>query len=454
MRALSYKKPVIPLLLNPDAELPLRLGSREYINFSGPFDPAVARLRQHLAWMDSPEGQLQALKHRLADAERELPRAEPDQQVRIKEDIDELKRQIAQQQKVVDNPEAAKQQVNKRVDAGLEGERKPAQPVGGIATGKFINPPPLIAPTNLAISFSDLGPNSRAIECLEQALAIDREVGDRKGEAKNLGLLGAIYTDIGQNIRAVEYYEQALSIDHEIESKEYESQDLVNLGTAYQDMGRPDEALRCYTEALDVARGIGYRLIEAESHAQIGDLRISQENWGEATRELEQAIEIADDIGNPDSSKGARESLALVNVYRNNLGQAREIAEAAREYDVRLSNHSTCAVLGVVALRQGDLNSAREAFTAAIKEASELIALTANLYAAIDFKGLSHCGLALCGDPAQIPAAKAAYKAARAVTSDVGIVRAVLQRFDALAQADTGGILAEVRPVAAGVKPD
>ena len=71
----------------------------------------------------------------------------------------------------------------------------------------------------------------------------------------------------------------------------------------------------------------------------------------------------------------------------------------------------------------------------------------------LDVKGLSLCGLALCGDPVQIPAAKAAYSAARAVTSEAGITRAVLQRFDALAQADTDGILADVRPVAAGVKP-
>ncbi len=107
----------------------------------------MARLRQHLAWMDSPEGQLQALKHRLADAERELPRAEPEQQTRIRDDIDELERQIAQQQKIIDNPEAAEERVQKSIDAGLEGERKPAKPVGGIATGKFINPPPMIAPT-------------------------------------------------------------------------------------------------------------------------------------------------------------------------------------------------------------------------------------------------------------------------------------------------------------------
>ena len=70
-------------------------------------------------------------------------------------------------------------------------------------------------------------------------------------------------------------------------------------------------------------------------------------------------------------------------------------------------------MLGVVALLQGDRNAAREAFTAAANKASQLIALTADRYDALDFTGLSLCGLALCGEPAQIPAAKAAYQAAR-----------------------------------------
>jgi hypothetical protein len=145
VRALKYKKPVIPLLLDRDAELPFRLGSREYIKFTDSFDSGLARLRKHLVWMDSPDGQLQALKYRLSDAQREVPRAEPEQQVRIREDIAELERQIAQQQKVIENPKAAEQRVQQSIELGLEGERKPAKPVGGIQS-KFINPPPLIAP--------------------------------------------------------------------------------------------------------------------------------------------------------------------------------------------------------------------------------------------------------------------------------------------------------------------
>ena len=51
------------------------------------FDARVARLRKYLARMDSPEGQLQALKYRFSDAQRELPRAERAQQARIRDDM-------------------------------------------------------------------------------------------------------------------------------------------------------------------------------------------------------------------------------------------------------------------------------------------------------------------------------------------------------------------------------
>ena len=39
VRALTYKKALIPLLLNRNAERPFRLESREFIDFSGSFEP-------------------------------------------------------------------------------------------------------------------------------------------------------------------------------------------------------------------------------------------------------------------------------------------------------------------------------------------------------------------------------------------------------------------------------
>ncbi|NAS89575.1 hypothetical protein C4E24_07580, partial [ANME-1 cluster archaeon AG-394-G21] len=56
----------------------------------------------------------------------------------------------------------------------------------------------------------------KAIEYYEQALAIAREIGDRRGEGNSLGNLGLAYSDLGQEEKAIEYYEQALAIGKEI----------------------------------------------------------------------------------------------------------------------------------------------------------------------------------------------------------------------------------------------
>jgi hypothetical protein len=73
-----------------------------------------------------------------------------------------------------------------------------------------------------------------------------------------------------------------------------------------------------------------------------------------------------------------------------------------------------------------------------------------NYYRAWNDKGLAYSGLALCESSEHIPAAIEAYRPARALCKDVGIVNRVLRLFDALAVADEKGILAEVRRAAAG----
>lgn len=148
-RALKYKKPIIPLRLHADAELPFRLEPRQYIDFTGNFDSALAQLRAHLQWLASPAGVLQSLKDRLADAKRDLRRAtEATQQARIQDDIAQLEKQIAEQQRVVDDPKAAAERVAASIAAGLEREREPQKSrERDEAATKFINPPPMTAPS-------------------------------------------------------------------------------------------------------------------------------------------------------------------------------------------------------------------------------------------------------------------------------------------------------------------
>ena len=67
-------------------------------------------------------------------------------------------------------------------------------------------------------------------------------------------------------------------------------------------------------------------------------------------------------------------------------------------------------------------------------------------YSALDAKGFSLCGLALCeGNKNYIPDAISAYKAARSNTRGIGILKFILRLFDELAKADTQGLLVGVR---------
>ncbi len=64
-----------------------------------------------------------------------------------------------------------------------------------------------------------MGEIRSAIEYHEKALTIDREIGDRGGEGRDLGGLGTAYYVLGETHRAIEYNEQCLAIAREIGSR-------------------------------------------------------------------------------------------------------------------------------------------------------------------------------------------------------------------------------------------
>ncbi len=146
-KALSYKKPVIPLLLQPDAETPFRLETRQHIDFTGDFNVALAKLRDHLKWLASPEGELHALKGRLADAKRDLRRADETNKARVLADLQLLEHKIQHQERIVKNPEGEARRVQNSIERAMERERQPERPVGGVAKTRFINPRPGTVPT-------------------------------------------------------------------------------------------------------------------------------------------------------------------------------------------------------------------------------------------------------------------------------------------------------------------
>ncbi len=147
-RALKYKKPIIPILWHADAEIPFQLENRHYIQAPGDLEATLARLRDHLGFLHSDKGKLHTLKVRLMDAQRDLRRAhDPHQQQRIEDEIASLKQQMADQKRIIQDPEGERKRVQESIATGMERERQPKKPTSGVSKTKFINLPPAVAPT-------------------------------------------------------------------------------------------------------------------------------------------------------------------------------------------------------------------------------------------------------------------------------------------------------------------
>ena len=110
--------------------------------------------------------------------------------------------------------------------------------------------------SKLGILHYSLGEARRAIEYYEQALAIAREIGDRRGEGAHLGNLGLAYAALGEVRRAIEYHEQALSVAREIGDRRMEGNHLANLGLLAKGQGDLARARALWEQALRIFEAI------------------------------------------------------------------------------------------------------------------------------------------------------------------------------------------------------
>jgi tetratricopeptide (TPR) repeat protein len=298
--------------------------------------------------------------------------------------------------------------------------------------------------------YSDRGQARRAIKLYEQALAIFREVGERAAEGTGLGNLANCYADLGQTLRAIELYQQALVIAREIRNRSNETAWLGNLGNRYFDLGQTLRAVESYEQALTIAREIGNRPAEGYLLQNLSDTFTAETDSGRAVEYASVAVAISTELQEPRLGCASCGSLARAHLLGAEWSKARVAIEAARLYDSPESNFSVCALGGVIALNQGDRSAAEQMLTTAIKEANRMLDANSDNYRAFDSKALAVCGLALCGGSKLAADAIETYRLARKINRDVGVVKRVLQLFDALAVLDTGGALAGVRTAAAG----
>jgi tetratricopeptide (TPR) repeat protein len=130
----------------------------------------------------------------------------------------------------------------------------------------------------------------QALEHLEAALAIRREVGDAAGEGRTLKNLGDVRIQLGQPHEALVCYEQALAISLAVGDRHRQGQALHGVGVALAALGRLPEAEHRLEEALWIRLEVGDEPGEARTRLWLGNVRRDQGWHAEARAEYEASL--------------------------------------------------------------------------------------------------------------------------------------------------------------------
>lgn len=302
--------------------------------------------------------------------------------------------------------------------------------------------------TNLGNRYVNLGQTLRAVPYYEQALLIARERNDRRAEALNTASLGTCYAYLGEFERALECYNTGQAIARELDDLSMEGFCLSNLGNIYTALGQITRAISSHDQALEIARQMGSRVEEARRLGMLSDALIAGGHFREAIENLRLGLEIDDETGAVRGKNYKGASLARAYLFLSDLDSARQAVEMARRYDTPQNNYNVLATLGVIALRQGDLDVARDAFTEAIDEARQQIDHNSHNYDALMAQGLAFAGLMIAGGGARRAneeAAITAYKQAwESSKHSVGLALLAEMMLDALSKADPSQQLTSV----------
>jgi DNA-binding SARP family transcriptional activator len=153
------------------------------------------------------------------------------------------------------------------------------------------------AANNLAGIYLRLDRTEEALDLFHRALGLKRELGHRFGEGVALENLGDVMLRLGRADEAIDYLQQARRVFAEIKEADGAGYASYTLARCYLSLGRDAEALDCLRQALGSHEASGNRQRQAVTLRLLGRTLIRTGLAAEAHKSWTQAAAIFDDLG-------------------------------------------------------------------------------------------------------------------------------------------------------------
>lgn len=183
----------------------------------------------------------------------------------------------------------------------------------------------------LGSAFQRLNDQEQARSEIEKALRIAEESNATEVVPAALASLATVEKHDRRPDRAVPLLQRAVALYRELENRRGEAQALGDLANNLDDLGRPEEALDLHRRAIDLFRQLGDRYSEMKELGNIAIALLNLERWSEAEAVLREVIENSREFGADRDRAAALRDLALALAEQDRFDEARvAIAEALK----------------------------------------------------------------------------------------------------------------------------
>ncbi len=187
----------------------------------------------------------------------------------------------------------------------------------------------------MAVAYGMLSKPEDDLRNEEQALAVWRQIGQKRGLALSLNEMAYAQASLGKTKDALASYQEALNLRREIGDRRGLGDTLVDLGNFYDSGGDHDQALKMYKEALQLERDLGNESMQAACLNNIGGVYLDKGQYEDALTYFQQALQLRENSKVPGDIVEAVHNLGATSA---NMGQYdHAISYYLRALDLRRS---------------------------------------------------------------------------------------------------------------------
>ncbi len=224
---------------------------------------------------------------------------------------------------------------------------------------------------NLGLLADMDGRREIAREYFLQALDIKRDLGNQAGAARALHNLGFVSSHMGDYERARQYYEQALFIWQDTGNWSSEGVTLNNLAEVTFLQGDLLRAIDYAERAIAIHRQSGNKSGQGEVSGILGEVFMYLGDYTRAQENLQDALNLCNEAGDLNSQAWMLAKLGLLSHRLGDDQEALQSIHKALQLAVELGNHSHQALaryyLGFVLSSQGHLGQSVQAYQEALE---------------------------------------------------------------------------------------